>query len=719
MTDRETNYRRKPRRPAADEDHKDINDAGSYYRDREEYFRERDRYYAERDRYYRDRDRFYEEMDGYSRTAQSAAEDAFKDDYYDDGGSYDHEETYKRTVRKDVRKQAGPSAEKPQRQKKPTKAEKTSGKNEDIRNARKGNEDMEKAAAKKGGQKAKKKKKHPILIGILAVFIFLIGFVIFKMFTGQSGYYTVAVFGVDSRDGNVGKGALSDVNIIARVDRASGEIKLVSIYRDTYAMISEDGDYHKFNEAYFRGGPEQAVWALEHNTDVKVDDYATFNWKAIVDAINILGGIDLEISDAEFKYINAYITETVNSTGVGSVQLEHAGMNHLDGVQAVAYARLRYMDNDYVRTERQRKVVSLALEKAKQADFATLNNILVTVLPQISTSIGIDDLLPFARNIDKYYLGDTAGFPFDKQAADIGKLDCVVPVTWESNDTALHEFLYPGTPYTPSALVHEISEHVISKSGLGGNGETTITVDDLNAVTGGQAAEETEAVTEPETETTADETETIEEIVDPEAGNGPSDAEDNDSTDPEDMVPEGSNSNVGAGTDQSGSAGSGTLPSGGSGSASGASRPGTSPGTSGSVSDSGGHGSGTAGSEAGTSGGSHGSGSNHDTVTGSGDSSGGGHPGSTGSGTTPSGGSGSGSSGPGTSGSGSDSGGHGPGTSGSGSGASGGSQSSGNSHDTVTGAGPSSNGPETGPETGTNSGENFISEEGPGSNIIN
>ena len=501
----------------------------------------------------------------------------------------------------------------------------------------------------------------------------------------------MAVFGVDSRDGNVGKGALSDVNIIARVDRASGEIKLVSIYRDTYAMISEDGDYHKFNEAYFRGGPEQAVWALEHNTDVKVDDYATFNWKAIVDAINILGGIDLEISDAEFKYINAYITETVNSTGVGSVQLEHAGMNHLDGVQAVAYARLRYMDNDYVRTERQRKVVSLALEKAKQADFATLNNILVTVLPQISTSIGIDDLLPFARNIDKYYLGDTAGFPFDKQAADIGKLDCVVPVTWESNDTALHEFLYPGTPYTPSALVHEISEHVISKSGLGGNGETTITVDDLNAVTGGQAAEETEAITEPETETTADETETIEEIVDPEAGNGPSDAEDNDSTDPEDMVPEGSNSNVDADTDQSGDQDTG----------SGTSKPGTS------------------GSEAGTSGGSQGSESNHDTVTGSGNSSGSGQSGSAGSGTTPSGGSGSGSSEPGTSGSGSDSGGHGPGTSGSGSGASGGSQSSGNSHDTVTGAGPSSNGPETGPETGTNSGENFISEEGPGSNIIN
>ena len=686
MTDRERNQRRTPRRPAADNDSRDINDAGSYYRDREEYFRERDRYYAERDRYYRDRDRFYEEMDGYSRTAQSAAEDVIDNGYYDEPHDEAH---YGEVPERKARPVRGntPGTEKHERHERPS-GQQLKGKHKTSVSGqveRKKDIKPAKTAAGPAEPKAVKKKKHPILMAVLAVFIFLIGFVVFKMFTGQSGYYTVAVFGVDSRDGNVGKGALSDVNIIARVDRASGEIKLVSIYRDTYAMISEDGDYHKFNEAYFRGGPEQAVWALEHNTDVKVDDYATFNWKAIVDAINILGGIDLEISDAEFKYINAYITETVNSTGVGSVQLEHAGMNHLDGVQAVAYARLRYMDNDYVRTERQRKVVSLALEKAKQADFATLNNILVTVLPQISTSIGIDDLLPFARNIDKYYLGDTAGFPFDKQAADIGKLDCVVPVTWESNDTALHEFLYPGTPYTPSALVHEISEHVISKSGLGGNGETTITVDDLNAVTGGQAAEETEAVTEPETETTADETETIEEIVDPEAGNGPSDAEDNDSTDPEDMVPEGSNSNVDADTDQSGDQDTG----------SGTSKPGTS------------------GSEAGTSGGSQGSESNHDTVTGSGNSSGSGQSGSAGSGTTPSGGSDSGLGESNTGTSGSVSSGPGTGTSG------GSSQGSGSNHGTVTGQGPSSNGPETGSETETNSGGNFISEEGPGSNIIN
>ena len=319
---------------------------------------------------------------------------------------------------------------------------------------------------KSGGKE--KKRKHPVLKLLLLLLVLGLGFIGYKFITGQSGYYTVAVFGVDSRNGNVNKEALSDVNIICRIDRASGEIKLVSLYRDTYSEINSDGTYHKLNEAYFRGGPEQAVWAVEHNTDVKVDDYATFNWKAVADSINILGGVDLEISDAEFKYINAFITETVNSTGIGSYQLDHAGMNHLDGVQAVAYARLRLMDTDFQRTERQRKVIGLALEKAKSADYATLLNIVTTVMPQISTSVTPDDLIPFMKGVSKYYIAETAGFPFDKTTQDVGKLDCVIPVTLESNAVKLHEFLYPDTPYSPSSGLKEISDHIINVTGLSG-----------------------------------------------------------------------------------------------------------------------------------------------------------------------------------------------------------------------------------------------------------
>lgn len=138
------------------------------------------------------------------------------------------------------------------------------------------------------------------------------------------------MFGVDSRDGNLGKGALSDVEMLASINKKTGEIRLVSVFRDSYLRISDKEDnYDKINEAYFLGGHEQAVHALESNLNLKIDDYATFNWKAVVDAINVLGGVDMEISDKEFAYINSFITETVNSTGVGSYQLEHSGMNHL------------------------------------------------------------------------------------------------------------------------------------------------------------------------------------------------------------------------------------------------------------------------------------------------------------------------------------------------------------------------------------------------------
>ena len=165
-------------------------------------------------------------------------------------------------------------------------------------------------------------------------------------FNRPTGHWTVAVFGLDSRDGNTDN-ALADVQMICSIDRATGEIKLVSVYRDTYLKIDSEGTYHKINEAYFKGGHEQALYALEENLDLDIDDYAAFNWKTVAEAINVLGGIDLEITNAEFDYINSFITETVESTGIASVHLTQPGMNHLDGVQAVAYSRLRLMDTDF------------------------------------------------------------------------------------------------------------------------------------------------------------------------------------------------------------------------------------------------------------------------------------------------------------------------------------------------------------------------------------
>ena len=283
----------------------------------------------------------------------------------------------------------------------------------------------------------------------------------------MKGYWTVALFGVDSRDSSVGKGNMSDVIIICNINQETGEIKLVSLFRDTYLNVDDKNGYNKINQAYFRGGPKQAVEALNRNLDLEINDYATFNWKAVAQAINVLGGVDIDITQPEFKYINAFITETVNSTGIGSTQLASAGPNHLDGVQAVAYCRLRLMDTDFQRTERQRKVISLALEKAKQADLATRTNLVKAILPQISTSVGIDDVLPLAKNVSKYHIGETAGFPFTQKTKKMGKMDCVIPVTLESNVVTLHQFLYgEDALYSPSSTVKKISDHIAEKSGF-------------------------------------------------------------------------------------------------------------------------------------------------------------------------------------------------------------------------------------------------------------
>lgn len=283
----------------------------------------------------------------------------------------------------------------------------------------------------------------------------------------MKGYWTIAIFGVDDRGKIIEKSTNADVNMICQVNMDTGEIKLVSVFRDSYLNTSENGSYNKLNQAYFTGGPQQAVAALNRNLDMDITHYVTFNWKAVADAINILGGVDLEISKAEFAYINSFITETVEATGVPSTHVKSAGMNHLDGIQAVAYARLRKMDTDFARTERQRKVIALAFDKAKKADIGVLNNIAEVVFEQVATNVDLKDVIYMAMNISKYHLGDSVGFPMARGDANMGKKGAVVvPQTLESNVVQLHKFLYGDESYTPTTTVKDISAKIAADTGM-------------------------------------------------------------------------------------------------------------------------------------------------------------------------------------------------------------------------------------------------------------
>lgn len=280
----------------------------------------------------------------------------------------------------------------------------------------------------------------------------------------MKGYWNIAIFGVDSRNSSVGKGNNSDVIMIASINRATGDIKLVSVYRDTY-LDTGNGKFAKINNAYAVGGPEQAVKALNKNLDLNIVDYVTFNWKAVATTINLLGGVDIDITKAELREINGYITETVKGTGIGSKQLNKTGMHHLDGIQAVAYARLRHMDSDFERTARQRRILQQIFEKSKRADSRLLFGVLDEVLPMLATNLTLQDGLDAISNVKKYKLVETKGFPDKKADANMGsKGSNVIPKTLESNVSQLHTFLFGNEDYVVSNTVKRIDERIMADS---------------------------------------------------------------------------------------------------------------------------------------------------------------------------------------------------------------------------------------------------------------
>ena len=287
------------------------------------------------------------------------------------------------------------------------------------------------------------------------------------------GYKNVALFGVDSRDGSLGKGNRTDCIIVASLNNETKEIKMVSVYRDTLLDLSE-GTYQKCNGAYSYGGPVLAINMLNMNLDLDIEDYVTVDFGAIADAIDLLGGIEIELTEEEVPVLNKYLLETADSAGKESYFIGSPGLQALDGVQATTYARIRSTaGGDFARTERQRIVVEKMFEKAKKADLATINEIIDKVFPQVSTSFTLQELLMYASAYSEYTLAGNMGFPQDNYMDTVSGLgSIIVPADLVSNVTKLHEFLFGTTGYTPSSTVQNVSSNIQYTVNSAGSSET-------------------------------------------------------------------------------------------------------------------------------------------------------------------------------------------------------------------------------------------------------
>lgn len=286
----------------------------------------------------------------------------------------------------------------------------------------------------------------------------------------------IALVGIDTREDMGAQN--SDTMIITLIDHDEKKIKMVSLYRDTYLNIGDD-KYTKCNAAYNVGGPEQMLSMMNLNMDLNLTEFVTVEFQAVADTIDLLGGVDIELSRAEMENINFINIHTSEVTGYPYVEIpvpseEEMGddeyrVTHLDATQGLTYARIRYTaGNDFRRAARQRILIQKLMEKAKSADVATLNKIMDRVLPYVATNIDKKKLLSMVQPIISYEIEDSVGFPFDHYDDD-GKrsgLMSVVPVTLENNVAQLHAFLFDEQNYTPSDTVRAYSDYIINKTGL-------------------------------------------------------------------------------------------------------------------------------------------------------------------------------------------------------------------------------------------------------------
>lgn len=213
---------------------------------------------------------------------------------------------------------------------------------------------------------------------------------------------------------------------------------------------------------------------MNKNLDLNIVDYVTVDFKGVAEAVELLGGIDVDLKEEEIEHLNNYCVETSEVTGMDYTPLKKvAGVHHLNGVQTVAYARIRYTaGNDFRRAARQREVIYKIVEKAKNSSISTLSKVLDKVFPLIKTSLTKPEILQMGMSMLSYDIEDQTGFPFDHLYGGVVEdamdgLDCVLPITLESNVIKLHEFLYPEDSYVPSDEVKTYSQKIIEISGFG------------------------------------------------------------------------------------------------------------------------------------------------------------------------------------------------------------------------------------------------------------
>ncbi len=323
-------------------------------------------------------------------------------------------------------------------------------------------------------------------------------------------YTDFVMYGVDSRNGEV-DASNSDSILIVSIHNTTGEVKMVSVYRDTFMGIYDaDGNftqYFKVNSAYSYGGPEGSINTLNMNLDLDIKNYVAVNFSGVAEIIDTLGGIEVNLTDDEVAQLNHHMKSTISSTGRTASLVTHSGENiKLNGIQATTYCRIRKatfydpdtgeaISNDFGRAARQRLVITKLVDKARKASISELQQMVSTVLSDdsndmIATSFSFDEIINMLPILFDFSLGGSVGFPSGLVTGTIDGVSYVIPTGLASNVSELHEYLYGEEDYQPTDTVISLSNYITGYTGISEYTDSSYNL-------GESEASESEETTEP------------------------------------------------------------------------------------------------------------------------------------------------------------------------------------------------------------------------------
>ena len=284
----------------------------------------------------------------------------------------------------------------------------------------------------------------------------------------MKGYRNILLLGIDKRKGEDINTCRSDAMIVISIEEETGDVKMVSVVRDSFLQLDESGELRidKLTHAHAYGGPENTIRAINRNLDMNIKEFVRVDWQTVADVVDNLGGLEMTIHDYEIDEMNKYIKDTNKSLEGDPTPIKKAGKQRLNGVQVVTYCRIRKVGGgDSERASRIRNTIRATITQGRKAGLDKINDACDNALPEVTTNMTTSEIMDLLIHNWRMEIDKSVGWPYTWDGAQLSGIWYDVPITLESNVIDLHEDIFGQKGYDPTDRVKEISEMVSEQSG--------------------------------------------------------------------------------------------------------------------------------------------------------------------------------------------------------------------------------------------------------------